>query len=216
MLLSCGDALIDFLPVAATDGRDALVPVVGGSCLNIAVGLARLGAPHRIVGGISTDLFGRMVARHAQDSGVDLRFATRSDMQTTLAFVRHVDGEPQYAFYDATDRVAELGLSARRDPVRRDRCCPCRLDHTGRSHGGSGNARHGARCAGRRHRFVRSELQARPLSRTRPAMSIAWLRSRPQRTSSACRTSISNSSMAAAITRKRRGRGSPPAPAWWS
>ncbi len=101
MLLSCGDALIDFLPVAATDGRDALVPVVGGSCLNIAVGLARLGAPTGFVGGISTDLFGRMVARHAQDSGVDLRFATRSDMQTTLAFVRHVDGEPQYAFYDA-------------------------------------------------------------------------------------------------------------------
>ena len=38
MLLSCGDALIDFLPVKSTDGRDAIVPVVGGSCLNIAVG----------------------------------------------------------------------------------------------------------------------------------------------------------------------------------
>ena len=44
MLLSCGDALIDFLPVRSTDGRDAIVPVVGGSCLNIAVGAARLGA----------------------------------------------------------------------------------------------------------------------------------------------------------------------------
>ena len=30
MLLSCGDALIDFLPVKAVDGRDAVVPVVGG------------------------------------------------------------------------------------------------------------------------------------------------------------------------------------------
>ena len=46
MLLSCGDALIDFLPVNSTDGRDAIVPVVGGSCLNIAVGIARL-APRR-------------------------------------------------------------------------------------------------------------------------------------------------------------------------
>jgi len=101
MLLSCGDALIDFLPVTSTDGREALVPVVGGSCLNIAVGMARLGAPAGFVGGISTDLFGRMIADHASASGVDLRYATRSDHQTTLAFVRTVDGEPQYGFYDA-------------------------------------------------------------------------------------------------------------------
>jgi len=100
MLLSCGDALIDFLPVKSADGRDAAAPVVGGSCLNIAVGMARLGAPAGFVGGISTDLFGRMIADHASASGVDLRYATRGDHQTTLAFVRHVAGEPQYAFYD--------------------------------------------------------------------------------------------------------------------
>src|ERR1700737_1617090 len=100
MLLSCGDALIDFLPVKSMDGRDAAVPVVGGSCLNIAVGMARLGAPTGFVGGISTDLFGRMIADHASASQVELRYATRSDHQTTLAFVRTVGGEPQYAFYD--------------------------------------------------------------------------------------------------------------------
>jgi fructokinase len=100
MLLSCGDALIDFLPVRSTDGRDAIVPVVGGSCLNIAVGAARLGAATGFVGGISTDLFGGMIADHAKASQVELRYATRSEHQTTLAFVRSVDGEPQYAFYD--------------------------------------------------------------------------------------------------------------------
>ncbi len=100
MMLSCGDALVDFLPVAAVDGRDALVPAVGGSCLNVAVGMARLGAEAGFVGGISTDLFGRMIADHARASEVDLRFATRCDHQTTLAFVRTVGGEPQYAFYD--------------------------------------------------------------------------------------------------------------------
>src|ERR1700719_1300591 len=100
MLLSCGDALIDFLPVRSMDGRDAIVPVVGGSCLNIAVGAARLGAATGFVGGISTDLFGRMIADHAGASQVELRYATRSGHQTTLAFVRSVDGEPQYAFYD--------------------------------------------------------------------------------------------------------------------
>jgi fructokinase len=100
MLLSCGDALVDFLPVKSVDGRDAAVPVAGGSCLNIAVGMARLGAPAGFVGGISTDLFGRIIADHALTSQVDLRYATRSGDQTTLAFVRHAGGEPQYAFYD--------------------------------------------------------------------------------------------------------------------
>jgi fructokinase len=100
MLLSCGDALVDFLPVKSVDGRVAAVPVAGGSCLNIAVGMARLGAPAGFVGGISTDLFGSIVADHALTSEVDLRYATRSAHQTTLAFVRHVGGEPHYAFYD--------------------------------------------------------------------------------------------------------------------
>jgi fructokinase len=101
MLLSCGDALIDLLPVKSVDGRDALIPVVGGSCLNIAVGMARLGVPAGFVGGISTDLFGRMIADHAIASGVELRYATRSEHQSTLVFVRSVAGEPQYAFYNA-------------------------------------------------------------------------------------------------------------------
>jgi fructokinase len=101
MLLSCGDALIDFLPVKAADGRDAVVPLVGGSCLNIAIGMARLGASAGFVGGISTDLFGRMIADQARASDVELRYATRSDHQSTLAFVRSVAGEPQYAFYNA-------------------------------------------------------------------------------------------------------------------
>src|SRR6202790_3640628 len=100
MLLSCGDALIDFLPVQAVDRRDAAVPVVGGSCLTIAVGIARLGAPAGFVGGISTDVFGRMIADHAATSQVELRYATRSAHQTALAFVRSLAGEPQYAFYD--------------------------------------------------------------------------------------------------------------------
>src|SRR5438132_13827559 len=88
MLLSCGDALVDFLPVKSADGRDAAVPVVGGSCLNIAIGMARLGAPAGFVGGISTDLFGRMIADHASASQVDLHYVTRSAHQTSLAVVR--------------------------------------------------------------------------------------------------------------------------------
>lgn len=101
MLIACGDALIDFVPTRNTDGREALMPAVGGSCLNVAIGMARLGAPTGFVGGISTDLFGRMAADHAGASNVALDLATRSDHQTTLAFVRIVASESHYAFYDA-------------------------------------------------------------------------------------------------------------------
>lgn len=100
MLLSCGDALIDFVPVKAADGRDAYVPAVGGSCLNIAVAMSRLGSPTGFVGGISTDMFGKMVVDHLAASNVSLRHARHSDNETTLAFVRLVNGEPHYAFYD--------------------------------------------------------------------------------------------------------------------
>lgn len=101
MLIACGDALIDFVPTRNVDGREAVMPAVGGSCLNVAIGMARLGAPTGFVGGISTDLFGRMIAEHAAASNVELGLAARSDHQTTLAFVRIVAGETHYAFYDA-------------------------------------------------------------------------------------------------------------------
>ena len=102
MLLACGDALIDFVPVSSADGRDAYVPAVGGSCLNIAVAMSRLGALTGFVGGISSDMFGMMIADHLAASGASLRYVRRSDDETTLAFVRFVNNEPHYAFYDET------------------------------------------------------------------------------------------------------------------
>ena len=101
MLIASGDALIDFVPTRNAAGREAVMPAVGGSCLNVAIGMARLGGPTSFVGGISTDLFGRMIAEHATASNVELGLSTRSDHQTTLAFVRIVAGESHYAFYDA-------------------------------------------------------------------------------------------------------------------
>ncbi|OKO85726.1 fructokinase [Bradyrhizobium sp. NAS80.1] len=101
MLVACGDALIDFVPTRSAEGREAVMPAVGGSCLNVAIGMARLGAPTGFVGGISNDMFGRLIADHASASNVELGLATRSDHQTTLAFVRIVAGESHYAFYDA-------------------------------------------------------------------------------------------------------------------
>jgi len=100
MLLSCGDALIDFVPAKTADGRDAYVPAVGGSCLNVATAMARLGAPTGFVGGISTDLFGEAIAAHLTTSQVSLDFATRPELETTCAFVKMIGNDAHYAFYD--------------------------------------------------------------------------------------------------------------------
>lgn len=115
MLIACGDALIDFVPTRNGAGREAVMPAVGGSCLNVAIGMARLGAPTAFVGGISTDLFGQMIADHAAASNVELGLVTRSDHQTTLAFVRIVAGESHYAFYDA--ETATRNWSYRRETI---------------------------------------------------------------------------------------------------
>src|SRR5688572_16562461 len=115
MLLSCGDALIDFIPVAAADGRSAMRPLVGGSCFNVAIGIARLGAQAGFVGGISTDLFGRMIESYATESSVDLKFSIRTAHQTKLAFVSMTDGQPSYAFYD--ENTASKNWSYRRGMI---------------------------------------------------------------------------------------------------
>ena len=99
MIVICGDALIDFLPVQA-EGRAAYVPAPGGSCRNIASGLGRLGAAVGFMGGLSTDFFGDLIADSLRRDGVSLDYAARLADSSTLAFVRLGEGEPAYAFYD--------------------------------------------------------------------------------------------------------------------
>jgi fructokinase len=65
MLLSCGDALIDFLPSKTADGREALTPAVGGSCMKISIVSALLDVTSGFVCCFSIYTFGRMIADDA-------------------------------------------------------------------------------------------------------------------------------------------------------
>lgn len=100
MILSCGEALIDMLPRQSTTGEDAFAPYAGGAVFNTAIALGRLGAPSGFLSGISTDLFGEVLTDGLAASRVDSSLAIRSGRPTTLAFVRLVDGQASYAFYD--------------------------------------------------------------------------------------------------------------------
>lgn len=100
MILCCGDALIDMIPSRTTTGREGFVPHAGGAVFNTAIALGRLGVQAGILTGLSTDIFGQMLADELTASHVDISPAIRSGRPSTLAFVRLSGGHASYTFYD--------------------------------------------------------------------------------------------------------------------
>jgi len=100
MILVCGEALIDFLPVKTVGGHHAYRPVVGGSPFNTAVGIGRLDGDVGFCAALSTDFFGEDLAAALKRSKVNQHYVARSSHSSMLAFVSVGDGEPEYAFID--------------------------------------------------------------------------------------------------------------------
>jgi fructokinase len=107
-LLTCiGESLIDFVPLKATGQEKSSARFLntdfrmhsGGSILNVAVGLARLGHHVAFAGKIAEDYFGHHLLQTLKTEGIDTRFVSTSKAQTALAFVAMEEGEPVYAFY---------------------------------------------------------------------------------------------------------------------
>lgn len=74
MIVSCGEALIDFLPVKDAAGNNSYQPKVGGSPYNVALTAGRLGNHTGFLGGISTDFFGEMLVEELKRSLVSLKY----------------------------------------------------------------------------------------------------------------------------------------------
>jgi len=89
-----GEALIDLVP--AGDGAYLARP--GGSPLNVAVGLARLGQPTALAGRLSADPIGTVLRQHLERSQVDLRYVRAAPESSTIALVELTDGQPKYQF----------------------------------------------------------------------------------------------------------------------
>jgi fructokinase len=109
MILCCGEALIDFLPLPEVGGYK---PHPGGSVYNVAVGLGRLETPVGFFCKVSTDFFGDQLLDYLNKNNVDTTLCPRSDDPTTLAFVS-LPGEgeePRFMFYanDSADRLLSI------------------------------------------------------------------------------------------------------------
>jgi fructokinase len=80
-----GESLVDI--VVTPDGTES--HAVGGSPMNVAVGLARLDVPSLLVTQIGDDASGRAVAQHVRASGVDLLpSSVRAGCRTSTATAR--------------------------------------------------------------------------------------------------------------------------------
>jgi len=101
MILCCGEALIDFMPIEKANSQTFYKPCPGGSSLNTAVALGRLNHSVGMLTGISNDLFGKQLIAHLEENNVDCSLVIRSNLDTTLAFVsaESLEGNVEYAFY---------------------------------------------------------------------------------------------------------------------
>lgn len=108
MILCCGEALIDMIPMKGSDGDEGFNPMPGGSVFNTAIALGRLEVQVEMFTGLSTDMFGRKLDAALNASHVDTRKAVRSDRPTPLAFVQLTDGQASYTFYDERSTVRML------------------------------------------------------------------------------------------------------------
>jgi fructokinase len=90
-----GEALIDLVDPG---NGNACAAHPGGSPLNVAIGLARLGQPVAFVGRFSRDPFGTVLRNHAARSGVDLTLAVEGAEPSTIALLDIKDGIARYQF----------------------------------------------------------------------------------------------------------------------
>ncbi len=91
-----GDALIDELR-----WDDRIVEAVGGAALNVAVGLAVLGVPARLLSPIGEDPDGERIRAYLAEFGVEL-LASPSERGTMRAVSSRSGGEPSYTFNPAS------------------------------------------------------------------------------------------------------------------
>jgi len=112
MFLSCGDSLYDmFLEPDGEQSQQVKVNgAAGGSPMNVAVGLARLGHQSAYFTKLSGDVFGQGLTQFLNNNSIDTSLCLPTDRNTTLAFInKKPDGSAEYSFY--TNGTADISIN---------------------------------------------------------------------------------------------------------
>lgn len=120
MILVSGDALFDFfLDAEAGPGSLRFDARAGGSPLNVAIGLSRLGGDASFFTAFSSDLLGTRLRNVLAAENVDTRYALSTDRLTTVSLVGlDPEGVPAYAFHSA--ECADTGIQPGEVPLLGD------------------------------------------------------------------------------------------------
>ncbi len=102
-----GESVVDV--VDPGDGSASLARP-GGSPLNVAIGLARLGNRTAFAGRLSDDPLGTILMRHLERSGVDTSRVVRAPEPSTIALLQLSAGHASYQF--SVQRTADFQWSA--------------------------------------------------------------------------------------------------------
>jgi fructokinase len=113
-----GEALVDLVE-SPVGGETMFRPLVGGAPLNVAAGLARLGASAELVSSISGDALGQRIWDLLAELGVGTRSCPRVAVPTTLAVTSLRDAVPEFTFYGDPPSFAQVApANLDRDLVR--------------------------------------------------------------------------------------------------
>jgi fructokinase len=110
MIVVSGEALMDVFAAGDNATGMALDARIGGSPLNVAIGLRRLGQPAAFFGGVSSGFLGERLMQALHAENVDTVCTVRSAAPVTLSLVGlDAQGVPDYAFYGAggADRLVQ-------------------------------------------------------------------------------------------------------------
>ena len=101
MIICAVESLIDMVHFKGENGEVQYSQHVGGSILNSAIALGRLGADTYFCGAISNDTFGGLIQDCYRDSRVQEDFIIKTNRPSTLAYSDiSDDGIAQYRFVD--------------------------------------------------------------------------------------------------------------------
>ncbi|MEV4630817.1 carbohydrate kinase [Micromonospora sp. NPDC049523] len=106
-----GEALVDLLEGQA-DGEPVYRQAIGGAPLNVAVGVARLGAPVEFVGSVGDDVLAGRIRDFLRDCGVGQRGVVTVPVPTTLAVATFAGAEPDFRFYGEPPSYGLLAAGA--------------------------------------------------------------------------------------------------------
>jgi fructokinase len=117
VIVVSGEALMDVFAAGSTATGMALDARIGGSPLNVALGLARLAQPVAFLGGVSTGFLGDRLMQALAEEGVNTATTHRLAAPTTISLVGlDAQGVASYAFYGNGAADCMLPLAALQSP----------------------------------------------------------------------------------------------------